>query len=801
MALLRKVRDILKLKSLNGRVVARQLVLWRYSLLVVALVSGILSLFLSQRLDFDRSIESMFSANDPLLEPYRTLKRNFVGNEIVLAVYQDPALFADDGSGLVRLSQVADQLKGVFGVKDILSLAEVNAALAQLSGLRVLTGGVEIEFPILDRSNELAKQYLEIFEGYTHGRDGKTVSIVCLLDPEVIDSKMRRQTILSLRKVVQRLPEGRITGEPVLVSDGFAFVEKDGERLGSTSIVLLSLVIVISFRSLRWVIIPVVVLFWSLWMTKAILVIVGLQMSMVSSMLTAIITVISVATIIHLIVRYREARHDHLSKVDSIQRALSLLIVPIFWACVTDAIGFASLMVADTGPVRDFGLMMAVASLCVFAGIALIVPGMVLLGRSTDPQDAWGEYQLKNALNRTTNFANRYSTVVLMISLVLLSVLSLGIFRLEIESDFIKNFRQGSQITEAYNFVEENIGGAGVFDVIVPAPKRLTVRYLQRVEALQEDLRTLTKEAADPSSNELEPALTKIVSLADLDRAARSIRLIPTPELRFLGMSQIMPTFAKAVRCINDDPDQPDYLRIMLRTSQRGKSEQHTQLIDSVDSLAKQHFPESAGMPAAETTGIFVLLANLVQRLLADQFLTFTIASISIFFVMVLAFRSWKLAIISMFPNLVPILMLMGLLGWLSVKLNMGAVMIAAVSIGLSVDSSIHYLWSFKRCIKSGMNVFESVQQSQFRVGRAATFSTLALVAGFLSLCFSDFVPTVYFGVLVSMSMLGGLLGNLVLLPGILFLIYRKPDSKPQKNQSRGRSKFGKDRINRSEVK
>ncbi len=761
----------------KAKTIARLLIQWRWWLLGIAVLTGAGAYGLSQRLDFDRSIESMFSPRDPLLKPYLELKRNFAGNEIVLAVYEDANLFDQDGTGIQRLTEVAQQLKGVHGVRDILSLAEVNQALERLSGLATFLGRERIPYPIVDPTNDLAQKYLDIFEGYTHGADGQTVSIVCLLDPDKADTQSRRKTISSLRKIMSQQRGGNVTGEPVLVSDGFDFVERDGERLGFSSILLLALVIVCCFQSLRWVLIPIAVVYWSLWMSRAILVLLGLQMSMVSSMLAAIVTVIGVATIIHLIVRFREARHDQLSKQDSIQRAFALLLVPIFWACITDAVGFSALLFAGTGPVRDFGLMMAIASLCVLAGIVLIVPGLSLLGSSSaDPQDVWGETTLKDALQASTDFIRRHTKIIAFCIFVVFVVVGSGIFRLTVETDFTKNFKRGSQIAEAYEFVEQRIGGAGVLDVIVPAPKLLSTSYLERVEALQADLRAIVRTTTSDGENETstQPALTKVVSLADLDRAARSLRVVPTPELRYAGMVQVMPTFANAMRYINKDRSQPDYLRIMLRTSQQGTSEQQQQLIQQITEIAEQHFPETEESPAAQTTGIFVLLANLVDRLLADQFLTFSIANIFIFSVMVLALKSWKLALIAMVPNIVPILMLLGLLGWLDIKLNMGAVMIAAVSIGLSIDSSIHYLWSYKRCRRTGMSVFESIQQSQQRVGRAASYSTLALVAGFSTLCFSQFVPTIYFGGLVSLSMLGGLLGNLVLLPVLLLLTFNE---------------------------
>jgi len=140
---------------------------------------------------------------------------------------------------------------------------------------------------------------------------------------------------------------------------------------------------------------------------------------------------------------------------------------------------------------------------------------------------------------------------------------------------------------------------------------------------------------------------------------------------------------------------------------------------------------------------------------------------------MLLAFRSLPLALVALVPNALPILMVMGVMGWLGLKINMGAAMIAAVSLGLSVDSSIHYITGFRRARQSGLTVLQALTHVQQEVGRALFFSTLALIVGFTSLLLSQFVPTIYFGALVSLSMLGGLAGNLLVLPLLLSLITR----------------------------
>jgi predicted RND superfamily exporter protein len=213
----------------------------------------------------------------------------------------------------------------------------------------------------------------------------------------------------------------------------------------------------------------------------------------------------------------------------------------------------------------------------------------------------------------------------------------------------------------------------------------------------------------------------------------------------------------------------------MLRARERQPAHAKQWLIDEVAQLAREEFPPRAEQPGAEVTGFFVLLTNLIKSLLRDQWVTFGAASAAIMAMVWIGFRDWRYAVLAMIPNAVPIYMVMGLLGWLGLKINMGAAMIAAVSMGMSVDSSIHYYASYRRARRDGLPVAAALARCQHNVGLAMIFSTIALIAGFGVLVTSEFVPTAYFGALMSLAMLGGLLGNLIVLP--LALAWLERDS------------------------
>jgi hypothetical protein len=203
-------------------------------------------------------------------------------------------------------------------------------------------------------------------------------------------------------------------------------------------------------------------------------------------------------------------------------------------------------------------------------------------------------------------------------------------------------------------------------------------------------------------------------------------------------------------------------MRLVLRAREQKPAEIKLALIEQVESTARGVFPE------ARTTGLYVLIARLITSLLGDQVNSFALASLGIVAAMTLAFRNLWIGLASLVPNIFPITIVIGGMGWLDIPVNIGTAMIACVSMGLTVDSSIHYLAGYRRARELGHDHAAAIRDTHAGVGRALVFANVALVSGFTVLVLSNFIPLIYFGVLVSLAMLGGLLGNLVLLPLML---------------------------------
>jgi predicted RND superfamily exporter protein len=745
--------------------VAGWLVARRGILAVVGLAVAALSVERSRHLEFSRSIDAMFDRSDPALVPYARMTRSFGSSEVVLAAYEDPDLFTR--AGLARLRALALELAAVPGVASTTSLAStpLGAAIVDLDA---------------GPTAPLARRFVSLMEGYVVGADRRTAGIACVLEPPAAAAATQRQravsragTIDALRSRMAALPSGTVAGEPAMLRDGFAMLERDGNLLGAASGLLAGAVLLVSFRSLRWLVVPLAVVLLALWTTRGVLAIAGLKLTMVSTMLSAMITVVGIGTVTHVIVEFRRQRALGLAPAEALRESIAVLLWPVVGAIATDVVGFGSLLASDVGPVHDFGIMTAVGAAMVLVAAALAVPFLALAGRfDADPRMAWGEGALEAGLDRLVTRIVRHPLPILIGSAAAATVATAGMRWLEVETDFTRNFRAASPTVAAYELVESRLGGAGVWDVLVPAREPLDPPQLAALGRLTDRLRTEVVVTGTAGGHA--PGLTKVLSLADVLGAAPPLgpleSLLPESQRVAATLGLLRGTLPQLTGALvgSDPADGSTWLRVMLRARERQPAAAKEAIIAQVRRIAAEEYPAAADRPGAEVTGFFVLLAQLVHRLLADQWLTFLIAAVGIFLLLAVAFRSVLLAAIALVPNGLPIFVVLGLLGWAGVRVNMGTAMIAAVSMGLSVDSSIHYIAAFRRRLAAGHALATALGTAHQTAGRAMIFSTLALCVGFLALTTSGFMPTVSFGWLSCLTMAGGLVGNLVVLPVLL---------------------------------
>jgi len=742
---------------------SRSLVRHRLIFMFLGVAIGLISVERSRHLEYSQSIDAMFDRSDSALPPFRRLGRTFGASSVVLAVYDEPDLFQP--SGFARLDELTQRLSHISDVHTATSLATTP-----------LGAGI-----IHTDTNPTAENLVKLMEGYAVGSDRKTAAVICVLREKKEDRTIQHgrigKTIDAIRSIIEEYPGGTIAGEPVMLRDGFAMLRRDGNVLGITAGILASAVLLILFHSVRWLFAPLAVVLLALWSTRGLLAMAGQKLTMVSTMLSAMVTVVAIATTVHIIVEFRRRLENGEVPQQALTNTIQTLFWPIIAAIITDIIGFGSLIASDVGPVHDFGIMTALGAGMVLVSVGLLVPWFALVGnKRVAHSSTWGQKHLDNQLNHIVSRITQHPKPILSISLGFIIFTGIGLFQLRVETDFTKNFRPESPIVKSYDTIESQLGGAGVWDILIPVKQPIDAQTLARVGELEKRLRSKS------TPNKTTQGLTKVLSivdildaispipLADLQNSSTGHMIVGTAVAFF---QQQMPQLATSL--IGTDPlDNSTWLRVMLRAREKQPASLKRSLIDRVQKTVTEMFPPTKTTPTGEVTGFFVLLAQLVERMLEDQWLTFLIAAIGIFIFLSFGFQSVVIGGIALIPNILPIIFILGVLGWTGEPINMGTAMIAAVSLGLSVDSSIHYTTAFRRQLSQHGSITEALQSAHQTAGRAMIFSTLALVVGFLALTTSEFIPTVSFGRLSCLTLLGGLVGNLLVLPVLLSLAARR---------------------------
>jgi len=737
---------------LSDRIVA-----FRNWLFLAGLLLLTVALPLASRLTFDQTIESFFAPQHPDIRLLKRTREVFGGDEFVVVAWRQEGLLTDEGGDdPVEVTAAAGRV--IRGLADRLSV------LPGVDGGR--TKDLQRLLAQSPKNRNTRRAMLKLFEGLLVSSDRLTTAIVLQLESSIRSQVTRQQSIQEIRAAAQAiLPGCAVAGEPVQIQEMFDLVERDGNLLYAASLLVLSGMLLWIFRGLRWVVASLLVVLGAVAATRAILVVAGAQLSMVSSMLNSLVTVIAISTTTHITVHYRELRvQAGLSATQSLRQTFTELALPVFWTVVTVAAGFAALLVSDIVPVRSFAIMMTLGTLLVPVLILLILPATFASGMAVPIPGRVGlEDRLDRWLGRMARAIDRHPLGTALVCVLLMLVTLPGLLVLQVETDFSRNFRDSSPMIKALRFVESELGPAGTWDVSFNVPEPLTAEFLNRIDELSGRLRALQEQGLR----------VDVLSLSD------ALNIPPRLGTTLRRLELIQKRQADLVEGFYNREERR--MRIVLRSPEQQATREKLTQIAAVREVVERFFEDlereragqfseaSAGKAVwraeASAGGLFVVMARIIDSLLADQLRSFLWAAAGTVLCTAMAFRSLRIGLISLVPNVFPIGIVTGTLGHLHVPVNIGTAMIASVAMGFTC--SVYYIDVFQRSLPL-LGVTGSLQRAQAGVGKAVVLAHMALVAGFLVLTLSEFIPLMYFGGLLSLSMLGGLVSDLVMLPMLL---------------------------------
>lgn len=624
--------------------------------------------------------------------------------------------------------------------------------------------------------------------------------------------KDRGEDIAAIRAIMDhyRVDADLFLGGVSMIADDLVrFVKNDLKIFGIGVFAFLIIVLSIIFREPRWVILPMLCCGFSALIMMGLLGLIGWKVTVISSNFISIQLVLTMSLTIHLIVRYRELL---LKNPDADQRLLvhdtvRLMATPCLYNSLTTIAGFSSLVYADIVPVVSFGWMMTAGVVVSFIVTFIFFPAsLMLMAKPSTPQPKRVQFALPLILGR---FTETHRKTILALTTIALIISAVGLTRLTVENSFINYFKDSTEIYQGMAVIDRQLGGTTPLDVIVNLENPIVSGSARAADSDAHAAPAVEPPAANDDSGGFDdfddfgdfdefadeipskywftpfrmsrvvkihdyldglPETGKVLSLGSMMKIAD--RLTGGRELDSFDLSLIYNEIPDDYRELLISPFvsvENDQVRFFVRVRDSEESLRRNELINQIenDLVKKLGYPEEN----VRLTGMMILYNNMLQSLFGTQIQTLGIVLLVIMAMFYVLFRSLRIAVIAIFPNLLSISVVLSFMGWLRIPLDMMTITIASISVGIAVDNTIHFIYRFKSEIATGKNYIQAMHRSHGSIGFAMFYTSITIIIGFSILTLSNFIPTILFGMLIGLAMLIAIIGALTLLPALIVMI------------------------------
>ncbi|XXK58740.1 efflux RND transporter permease subunit [Porticoccaceae bacterium nBUS_09] len=594
-------------------------------------------------------------------------------------------------------------------------------------------------------------------------------------------------------------------GPDMITADMITFIKSDLTVFGAGILVFIIATLALIFRRIRFVVLPLITCALCLVIILGFLSWIDWRLTVISSNFVLLLLIITLALTIHLIVRYRELQSNNpeSNQHKLVSQTVISMAKPCLYTVLTTIVAFTSLVVSDIRPVIDFGWMMTMGiSLALVIAFIIIPAGMVLLGKGphTSLQDNSSAFTAKFAW-----LTEHYGTLILLTALSLAALSAYGISKLEVENRFIDYFRSDTEIYRGMETIDTALGGTTPLDIIIQAPvfDEPTINDVEEFEstdddysldddyAFEDEYGDMEEELAQDDASSLaesywfssagladleklqtfidaQPEVGKVNSLVQLYAVARDLSNRDLNDLEIAIMRQSLSDEIYQQMVAPYLLEDIDEARIQLRAMETGGQLRRAELLEKIHQYAIDEVgiaPENIRF-----TGILVLYNNMLQSLYKSQIVTLGAVFIGIMIMFLVLFQSVKISIIAILPNFLAAGIVLGSMGIFGIPLDMMTITIAAITVGIGVDHAIHYLTRFKREFSLDSNYIGAMHRAHASIGQALFYTSITIIAGFSILALSNFIPSVYFGLLTGLAMLAALLGSMTLLPQLIII-------------------------------
>ena len=599
----------------------------------------------------------------------------------------------------------------------------------------------------------------------------------------------RRAEIEAIRGVLSDFADAGtlyLGGVPMIADDMITFVRNDLVVFGIGVAIFLVIVLSAIFREARWVVLPLAGCFYAGLLMIGMLGLVGWKVTVISSNFLALMLIITISMNIHLTVRYRQLHRDfpELSHRDLVATTVRRMVWPCLYTALTTIIGFGSLVFSGIKPVIDFGWMMSIGLAVTFATAFTLFPATVLLlGRTGATEREGAESRFTRGVTHGLALAaERRGGLVLAAAGVALAICALGVSRLTVENSFVDYFSEDTEIYRGLALIDRELGGTTPLEVLLdldedrifddePSPKPTEYdAEAEREKAaywFTEFKIERIKEVHDWLASQ--PEVGKVLSLASLVRVGEKLNDgEPFDSLELALVYRRIPEDLKRNLIRPYIDILRDEARISLRIRDTAPDLHRAELLDRIHAGLRDEL--ELGPADVTVSGLLVLYNNMLQSLFTSQISTLGAVLAGVALILLALFRSFTLAVLGIVPNLLAAGAVLGTMGLLSIPLDLMTITVAAVTIGIAVDNAIHYIYRFREEFARSGDYTATMHVCHANIGKAVFYTSATVIFGFSILVLSNFLPTIYFGLLTGLAMAIALLAALTLLPKLILL-------------------------------
>jgi len=783
---------------------------------------SIISIIGLPRFQLDASSDTLLLDNDPDLKIYRENSRKYGSSDfLVIAFTPNKDIFTNETISL--LENLVGKLKEVDGISNVLSLFDVPLLSYSEQSINELAENV-VTLSTDDVDLTKAKYEFEtneVYRGLLISKDLKTIALQMTLKPNesyqkliskryelldqknLIEEKSFKQDLESLdfqieeQKQINLINEAtlinevrRITkdyegygeiflgGGAMIAHDTIKMIQQDLFTFGVAVFFMFVLILSIIFRQFRWVIVPLVSAGLSALFTTGLISWIGWKVTVVSANFIALLMIIGISLTVHLVVRYREitSKFNDISHNEALKRTLSQMFLPCLYTALTTMVAFASLIISDIRPIIDFGLLMVLSIFIAFS-VSFVFFGSLASLMNKNLKDTNIDYS-SGFTTWINSLVVRFKNIILLISLLGFIFSIVGINKLSVENKFIDYFKPTTEIYKGLSLIDKKLGGTAPLDIIISAPENNFENDYESEDDFDDfGLETEQYGYWFNSQNlsyleeihdylEARPEIGKVLSVSSAIKLAEIVKGNKLDDLELALLRKVLPEDINDQLLSSYISEDDNQVRLSARVIESMDGLNRKKLIEEVknDLIKNYELTEDQFY----LSGISVIYNNLLQSLFQSLIGSLSIVFAAIFAMFIILFRSLYMAIIAMIPNLLSASSVLGIIGWSGIPIDIMTVTVAAISIGIGVDNTIHYVHRFLKEYEQNNNYDLAIKNSHSTIGRAMFYTSLTIVLGFMILVSSNFNPSVFFGIFTSFSMIVAILAALMLLPVLI---------------------------------